>query len=99
MKAGNRESGTGNRSRRSLKSNQSPPLLLTNIGQLLTLRGGDGPRRGREMRELAIVEDAAVLCVGGHIVSVGTGKEAVRDGWVKQHKADLVELDCQGGVV
>ena len=77
----------------------APPLLLTNIGQLVTLRGSDGPRRGPDLRELAIVEDAAVLCVGGHIVSVGSRKEAGRDGWVKQHKHDLVEFDCRGGVV
>jgi imidazolonepropionase len=51
------------------------------------------------MRELGIVENAAVLCVAGKIVSVGTEKEAVRDGWVKQHKSELVELDCKGGVV
>jgi imidazolonepropionase len=75
------------------------PLLLTNVGQLLTLRGGDGPRRGRELRELGIIEDAAVLCVAGKIVSVGTEKEAAHDGWVKQHKRDLVEVDCKGGVL
>jgi imidazolonepropionase len=75
------------------------PLLLTNIRQLLTLRGGDGPRRGRELGELAIVEDAAVLCVAGKIVSIGTRKAAVRDGWVKEHKRDLIEFDCRDGVV
>jgi imidazolonepropionase len=72
---------------------------LTNIGQLLTLRGNDGPRRGPELRDLAIIQDAAVLCVGGQIVSIGTGKEAARDGWVKEHKHALVEFDCRGGVV
>jgi len=51
-----------------------PPksLLLVNIGQLLTLRshaGRSGPRRGAQLRELGIIEDGAVLCVGGKIVS------------------------------
>lgn len=72
-------------------------LLLTNISQLLTLRGSHAPRRGRELRALGIVEDAAVLCVGGKIVSVGTRKEAQRDAWVK--KSDVLEIDCRNGVV
>lgn len=74
-------------------------LLLTNIGQLLTLRGDEGPRRGPALSELCIIEDGAVLCVGGNIVSVGTTKEAVRDGWVKQHKKEVREIDCTGKVV
>jgi imidazolonepropionase len=81
------------------RAQSAQPLLLTNIRQLLTLRGGEGPRRGRELSELGIVEDAAVLCVAGKIVSVGTRKEAVRDGWLKKHKAEFVEFDCRNGVV
>jgi imidazolonepropionase len=75
----------------------SPPLLLTNISQLLTLRGTSVPRRAKELRELAIVEDAAVLCVGGKIVSLGTRTEANKDAWLK--KGDVTEIDCRGGVV
>jgi imidazolonepropionase len=74
-------------------------LLLVNIGQLLTLQGEDGPRRGQALGELCIIEDGAVLCAGGNIVSVGTTKEAVRDGWVKQHKKGVTEIDCEGKVV
>ncbi len=40
------------------------PILLTHAAQLLTLRserGGNGPRRGAEMRELGIIADGAVL--------------------------------------
>jgi imidazolonepropionase len=72
-------------------------ILLTNIGQLLTLRGPHAPRRGRELRALGIVEDAAVLCVAGKIVSVGTRREAARDAWVK--KSEVLEIDCRNGVV
>jgi imidazolonepropionase len=78
----------------------APPILLTNIGQLISLqRAGSGPRRGKELSELGIVEDAAVLCIGGKIVSVGTRREAQRDAWVQKNKKRIREIDCRGGVV
>ena len=78
----------------------APSILLTNIGQLISLRGtGSGPRRGKEMSELGIVEDAAVLCLGGKIVSVGTRREAQRDAWIQKNKKKIREIDCRGGVV
>ena len=79
-----------------------PSLLLVNIGQLLTLRAGDGfsgPRRGRDLSELRIIEDGAVLCVGGKIVSAGKTKDALRDPWVKQNRKKIVEIDCEEQVV
>jgi imidazolonepropionase len=78
----------------------SKAVLLVNIKQLLTLRSsGSGPRRGKEIGELEIVYDAAVLCSAGKIVSVGKTKDAVRDDWVKKNKGKLLELDCSGKVV
>ncbi len=79
----------------------APPILLTNIGQLITLRGtGEaGPRRGKQLAELGILEDASVLCLGGKIVSVGTRREAQRDAWIQNNKTSIREIDCQGGVV
>ncbi len=77
-------------------------LLLVNIGQLVTLRshsGRSGPRRGEQLRELGTIEDGAVLCVGGKIVSVGNSNDALRDPWVKKHRKRLVEIDCSGKVV
>jgi imidazolonepropionase len=74
-------------------------VLLTNIGQLVTLRGGVCPRRGRELGELNIISDAAVLCGAGKIVSVGTQREATRDRWLKSQKKNVREIDCGGGVV
>jgi imidazolonepropionase len=75
-------------------------LLLTNIGQLLTLSaGGAGPRRGAAMRDLGIVEDAAVLCGAGQIVSVGRSKDALRDPWLKKNRRHIREIDCEGRVV
>jgi imidazolonepropionase len=71
------------------------PLLLTNIGQLLTLRGGAGPRRGRDLAELGMVEDAAVFCANGKIVAAGKQREVSKQ--AKKFKAK--EFDCEGKVV
>jgi imidazolonepropionase len=76
------------------------PLLLTNIGQLLTLRSPTtGPRLGASLSEPGIIQDAAVLCLCGKIVSVGTMKDALRDPWIKKHRKKIAEIDCRGGVV
>src|SRR5208337_5513908 len=75
-------------------------LLLVNIRQLLTLRSAvDGPRRGASLPELGIVRDAAVLCLGGKIVSVGPTKDALRDPWLKKNRKKITEIDCRGRVV
>jgi imidazolonepropionase len=91
------------------KQNSQPAnaLLLANIGQLLTLRSPSakpaaakaGPRRAADLRELGIIEDGAVLCVGGKIVSVGTTKDALRDPWLKKYRKKVTEIDCAGKVV
>ena len=78
----------------------TPSLLLVNARQLLTLASAkNGPRRGPDLKELAIVEDGAVLCVGGKIVSVGTTRDALRDPWLKQNRKKVTEIDCTGKVV
>ena len=46
-----------------------------------------------------MIEDAAVLCLGGKIVSVGTTKDALRDPWIKKHRKQITEIDCAGKVV
>ena len=80
---------------------EMPALLLVNIGQLLTMRaaGGAGPRRGRELGETGMMEDAAVLCLGGKIVSVGKTRDALRDPWLKKNRSRVIEIDCEGQVV
>ena len=79
---------------------KTPALFLVNIGELVTLRSAvRGPRRGRDLSDLAIIKDAAVLCAGGKIVSAGTTKEAVRDRWVKRNRKRVIEIDCRGRVV
>ncbi len=83
----------------SAKSRQSA-ILLVNIGQLATLQSQvAGPLRGSHLKELAIIEDAAILAIAGRIVSVGTTKDALRDPWIKKHRKKITEIDCSGKVV
>ena len=77
-------------------------MLLVNIRQLLTLgstANNPGPRRGCHLKELSILEDGAVLCLGGKIVSVGTTKDALRDPWLKKNLKRVTEIDCAGKTV
>lgn len=80
----------------------SESLLLVNIGQLLTLRSDSeegGPRRGKQLGQLGILQNGAALCAGGKIVSVGTMKEAMADQWLKRHRGHVREVDCRNRVV
>ncbi|HSE48345.1 MAG TPA: imidazolonepropionase [Terriglobales bacterium] len=81
------------------KSQIAQPLLLTNIAQLLTLRGAAKPRRGPELNDVAVVEDAAVLCAGGKLVAAGRMKDALKDPWLKKNRKKVREFDCHGKVV
>jgi imidazolonepropionase len=79
---------------------QTKPLLLVNIGQLVTLRSSTpGPRRGVVLSELGIINDAAVLCIAGKIISVGKTKDALRDPWLKRNRKKVIEIDCGRQVV
>lgn len=53
----------------------SETLAVTGCSQLLTLRGPARPRTGAEMRELAIIEDGAMLVRGGRIERIGAREE------------------------
>ena len=78
------------------------PLLLVNIGQLLTVRAGSakrGPRRGRAMSELGLIRDGAVLCIEGKIVAAGKSHEVSRHPLIKANKKQIRELDCKKKVV
>ena len=75
-------------------------FLLVNAGQLLTLRSSsDGPRRGAALKDLGIIQNGAILCLGGKIVSVGTTEEAAHDPWILKNKNRITEIDCRGKVV
>ena len=48
---------------------------IVNIGQLVTLSGPARPRAGRELRELGLICDAAMLIEGDRIAAVGSYAE------------------------
>ena len=77
-------------------------LFLANIGQLVTVQPRSrrpGPRRGADLKELGVIEDGAILCLGGQIVSVGKIKDALRDPWLKKNRKHVTEIDCAGKTV
>ena len=85
---------------RSRASSPSTTILFLNIRQLLTLRSNvAAPRRGRDLSQLGLIEDGAVLCMGGKIVSIGKTKDALNDAWIRKNRKSIREVDCGGKVV
>lgn len=54
------------------------PLLVRNCGQLLTLRGPDRPRRGKEMDALGIIRCGALLVQDGLVSRIGSDDSVSR---------------------
>ena len=71
-----------------------PSLLVLHAGELVTLRGSDRPRRGSEMRELAILRDGAVYAEEGRIKEVGPSRALETT-----HAEAAVILDATGKTV
>ncbi|MGH9581116.1 MAG: hypothetical protein ACRD2R_08985, partial [Terriglobales bacterium] len=89
---------------RKMAGDPSSPLLLANIGQLLTLRApsakSTGPRRGPELKDVGVVENSAVLCAEGKIAAAGKWAEVRKHPLLKARgKKKAHEYDCRGGVV
>ncbi len=55
------------------------PLLIAHCHQLVTLRGSSEPRRGKQLRELGLIRDGAVLVHDGRIAAVGTTRQVERN--------------------
>lgn len=70
-------------------------LLIRGARQLLTLRGPSSPRRGHELRELAIIEDGALLIEDGLIREVGPSRRIENLNGAR----DAREIDATGRVV
>jgi imidazolonepropionase len=70
-------------------------ILLHSARQLLTLHGSPGPRRGPDMRNLAMIPDGAVLIRNGVIEDVGPTRRVAN--LVRAKRAR--ELDATGRIV
>ena len=70
-------------------------VLVRGARQLLTLQDSASPRRGRNLGELSIIPDGAVLIGGGAIIEVGTTRR------VENLKAarGAREIDATGRVI
>jgi imidazolonepropionase len=66
-------------------------MLIHSASQLLTLTGG--PQRGRQLGQLGLIEDGAVLIEGERIKAVGTTSE------LRAAFPDEPAIDAGGGVV
>jgi imidazolonepropionase len=69
-------------------------VAIVNIGQLVTLAGPKRPRVGPELRELGIIENAAILVEDGRVRSVGTYAELRRT-----IPPEAMVIDAQGCAV
>ncbi|MFA5162514.1 MAG: imidazolonepropionase [Elusimicrobiales bacterium] len=70
------------------------PLLIANIGQLLTFAGPDAPRAGAAMSDTGLVRGAGVIISAGKTVFAGAMKEAARHPLARRARV----LDAQGRV-
>jgi imidazolonepropionase len=76
---------------------QTRDLLVKNCGQLLTLARPDGtPRVGADLRDLAIIENGALLCRGGRILATGRLDDVEP---VLDDGTDVEVVDAGGAVV
>jgi imidazolonepropionase len=70
------------------------PLLITGCAELITLRGG-APRRGKQLGELGIIRDGALLIRDGRIAAVGRRADLLRSDSARS----ATKLDLGGRVV
>jgi len=69
-------------------------LLLKNIAQVVTLRGGPVPRCGESMSELGIIKNGSILMRADRIVWIGPTKDLpVREPGVRYQTLDGMGLD------
>lgn len=61
-------------------------LLYHGLRQIATLKGVPGPRRGRAMREIGLVQDAAILVEDGRILAIGPEARVRRHPKVRRAK-------------
>jgi len=74
---------------------QDAPILVRGARQLLTLRGSAAPRRGGALRDLAIIQDGAVLIRNGVIEALGPSRRLENISEARSAR----EIDASGLVV
>ncbi|WP_261130040.1 imidazolonepropionase [Bacillus sp. Marseille-Q3570] len=67
-------------------------LLLKNIGQLLTMQGEEGIRKGEAMKQIGLIEKAVVAVKDGKFVYAGQADQA-------PSIEAAEEIDCEGKLV
>ncbi|MCC7306548.1 MAG: imidazolonepropionase, partial [Acidobacteria bacterium] len=76
----------------------SADLLIHNIGQLVTCRSENGPKRGSAMHDVGIINDGAAVITGGMVAAVGTNEE-IRDAFTANETIDAEgRMVCPGFV-
>jgi imidazolonepropionase len=73
-------------------------MLLTNVGQLVVPENA-APARGRRMRAVDCIFDAAVFVQAGKIARFGAAEKVLADAAVKNARPALKVIDCGGRVV
>ncbi|MCP4548973.1 MAG: imidazolonepropionase [bacterium] len=71
-------------------------LLIRNAGQLCTLSGPEGPRRGHQLADIGVIADGAVASLDGDIVAAGPESEVLRELELDQ---ETIEVDAGGALV
>jgi len=71
-------------------------ILVRDVGQLVTVAGPPGARRGAAMRELAVVEEGAVAGAGGVVLAAGAERDVLA---AVETGPDTVVVEADGRVV
>jgi imidazolonepropionase len=71
----------------------SRSLVFVNAAQVVTCAGPPRARRGPEMRDAAVITDAAVAVVGARIAGLGSAGE------MERRFPSAEQVDCAGGVL
>ena len=68
-------------------------LLFVNAKQVVTCRGPARARRGPELAELEVLQDAAVATNGDRIAAIGKRQD------LERRFRGATQIDCEGGVL
>ena len=83
---------------REEKGSQPPtvkgPLLLTNAGEIATMAGPGGPRRGEQMKDVGLMQNGAIYCRNGRILEVGDSATLTQ-----KHGTGATVIDAEGKLI